>query len=107
MRELIRFGEDFHDTCSIRSKLVKTKVISQQLDKLLSINSSILGHEKKVLEEFSKKRTRVKSKHSQMSLLKRSKSTRNRGPIELTQELRAKSIFSLRGEAKQKSVQVV
>jgi hypothetical protein len=29
------------------------------------------------------------------------------GPIELTQELRAKSIFSLKGEGKQKTGQVV
>jgi hypothetical protein len=29
MREMIRFGEDFHDSYSIRSKLIKTKVISK------------------------------------------------------------------------------
>ena len=48
MRELIRFGEDFHETCSIRSKLVKTKLISKQLEELLVTNNQILNHEKQV-----------------------------------------------------------
>lgn len=56
MRELIRFGEDFHETCSIRSKLVKTKQISQQLEDLLTTNTSILNQEKQVVNLFEDKR---------------------------------------------------
>jgi hypothetical protein len=41
MREIIRFGEDFHETSSIESKL-----ISKQLEELLITNSQILNHEK-------------------------------------------------------------
>jgi|LauGreDrversion4_2_1035121.scaffolds.fasta_scaffold164259_5 hypothetical protein len=46
MRELIRFGEEFHETGSIRSKLLKTRVISKQLDELLVTNTNILANEK-------------------------------------------------------------
>lgn len=56
MRELIRFGDDFHETCSIRSKLFKTKLISKQLEDLLQKNTSILTHEKKVLGVFAENR---------------------------------------------------
>jgi hypothetical protein len=56
MRELIRFGEDFHETCSIRSKLVKTKLISKQLEELLVTNNQILNHEKQVLALFAKRK---------------------------------------------------
>jgi hypothetical protein len=51
MRELIRFGEDFHETCSIRSKLV-----SKQLEELLVTNNQILNHEKQVLALFAKRK---------------------------------------------------
>jgi hypothetical protein len=46
MRELIRFREDFHETSSIRSKLIKSKLISKQLEELLITNNQILNHEK-------------------------------------------------------------
>ncbi len=59
MRELIRFGDDFHETCSIRSKLFKTKVISKQLEDLLQANTSILTHEKKVLDVFADSRQKL------------------------------------------------
>ena len=62
MRELIRFGEDFHETCSIRSKLVKTKQISKQLDDLLVTNTSILDHERQVLNLFQSKMDWLKEK---------------------------------------------
>ena len=62
MRELIRFGEEFHETCSIRSKLVKTKMISKQLDDLLVTNTSILDHEQQVLNLFSSKMQWLKHK---------------------------------------------
>jgi hypothetical protein len=62
MRELIRFGEDFHETCSIRSKLVKTKLISKQLEELLVTNNQILNHEKQVLSLFAKRKQKLKIK---------------------------------------------
>jgi hypothetical protein len=75
MRELIRFGEDFHETCSIRSKLVKTKMISKQLDDLLVTNTNILKHEKQVLGLFAEKRcTLGVQKQSTINLVKKTKS---------------------------------
>ena len=60
MREMIRFGQEFHDTQSIRSKLLNTKLISKQLQMLMTENAIVLSHEKNVLEMFRQKKNLLK-----------------------------------------------
>jgi len=54
MREMLRFSENFHDECSIRSKLVRAKKISQKLDSHLQTNHEALEYEKSMLNLFDR-----------------------------------------------------
>ena len=54
MREMLRFSDHFHDECSIRSKLVNAKKISQKLDAHLQTNYEALEYEKSMLNLFDR-----------------------------------------------------
>lgn len=68
MRELGRFRENFHDMYSLRSKFLKTKMISKQLDDLLAQNSVVLEQEKSVLAMFDKKKKNLLLKKEAKSI---------------------------------------
>lgn len=68
MRELGRFRENFHDMYSLRSKFLKTKMISKQLDDLLAQNSVVLEQEKSVLAMFDKKKKHLLLKKEAKSM---------------------------------------
>ena len=69
MRDLTRFNTDFHNSLSIRSRLVQTKVAARDLSELLTTNENVLLAEQRVLAQFAEKKARLKVKREQTRLV--------------------------------------
>lgn len=52
MRELTRFRREFNECHSLRSKLILTKTICKDVDKLIKLNQVIIDEDQKNLTQF-------------------------------------------------------
>jgi hypothetical protein len=59
MRELSRFRDDFADQYSLRSKLVKVRDVTEQIEGLLDIKEYRLDNERQTIQRFEESEKRL------------------------------------------------
>lgn len=75
MRELSRFRDEFNDVYSLRSKLLKTSVITQKIDNLIASKNKALTSEVQLLGHFKEQanhlfKQKARSRHAENTGIK-------------------------------------
>jgi hypothetical protein len=53
MRELSKFRDEFNEQYSIRSKMLKVKEVTTQIDELLQVKEQMLANDETILTKFT------------------------------------------------------
>lgn len=53
MRELSKFRDEFNEQYSIRSKMLKVKEVTTQIDELLHVKEQMLANDETILSKFT------------------------------------------------------